>query len=104
MSATLARSRFSAWNSSRRLAPGSTFKVVSLPAALQTGIDPDARYPCPGAVSIAGQRFANHESEAYGRIGMVLFPYTGFNGHPRVAQHEANAALLTAFIRRKMGW
>lgn len=39
-----------------------------------------------------------------GRIGMVLFPYTGFNGHPRVAQHEANAALLTAFIRRKMGW
>ncbi|GAA5160792.1 penicillin-binding protein 2 [Ornithinimicrobium tianjinense] len=50
--------------------PASTFKVVSLPAALQTGIDPDARYPCPGSVSIAGQRFANHESEAYGRIDL----------------------------------
>ena len=50
--------------------PASTFKVVSLPAALQTGIDPDARYACPGAVSIAGQRFANHESESYGRIDL----------------------------------
>lgn len=50
--------------------PASTFKVVSLPAALQTGVDPDAEYACPGAVSIAGQRFTNHESEAYGDIDL----------------------------------
>lgn len=48
--------------------PASTFKVVSLPAALQTGIDPDARYACPGAVTVAGQRFTNYESEAYGLL------------------------------------
>ncbi|TQM96178.1 penicillin-binding protein 2 [Ornithinimicrobium humiphilum] len=48
--------------------PASTFKVVSLPAALQTGVDPDARYACPGAVTIAGQRFTNYESEAYGLL------------------------------------
>lgn len=50
--------------------PASTFKVVSLPAALQTGIDPEADYPCPGAVTIAGQRFTNYESEAYGEIDL----------------------------------
>ena len=50
--------------------PASTFKVVTLPAALQTGIDPEGEYACPGAVSIAGQRFTNYESEAYGEIGL----------------------------------
>jgi penicillin-binding protein 2 len=50
--------------------PASTFKVVSLPAALQTGIDPDARYACPGAVTIAGQRFTNYESEPYGQLDL----------------------------------
>jgi penicillin-binding protein 2 len=50
--------------------PASTFKVVSLPAALQTGVDPEEEYPCPGSVSIAGQRFTNHESEAYGDIDL----------------------------------
>ena len=50
--------------------PASTFKAVSLTAALQTGVDPDAEYACPGAVTIAGQRFTNHESAAYGRIDL----------------------------------
>ncbi|WP_237565930.1 penicillin-binding protein 2 [Ornithinimicrobium cerasi] len=50
--------------------PASTFKVVSLPAALQTGVDPGEEYPCPGAVTIAGQRFTNNESEAYGELDL----------------------------------
>ncbi|MFK5582286.1 penicillin-binding protein 2 [Serinicoccus sp. LYQ131] len=50
--------------------PASTFKVVSLAAALQTGIDPEAEYPCPGAVTIAGQRFTNFESESYGELDL----------------------------------
>lgn len=52
------------------LPPASTFKVVSLPAALQTGVDIDGRYPCPGSVTIAGQRFTNYESQAYGRLSL----------------------------------
>ncbi|MDO5740707.1 MAG: penicillin-binding protein 2 [Ornithinimicrobium sp.] len=48
--------------------PASTFKVVSLSAAIQTGVDPDGTYACPGAVTIAGQRFTNYESEAFGEI------------------------------------
>ncbi len=48
--------------------PASTFKVVSLPAALQTGVDPAGRYACPGSVTIAGQEFTNYESEAHGRL------------------------------------
>ncbi len=50
--------------------PASTFKVVSLPAALASGIDPEASYPCPGSVSIAGQRFTNYESAAYGELDL----------------------------------
>ncbi|MYM74057.1 electron transporter RnfD [Duganella sp. FT134W] len=38
------------------------------------------------------------------RIDTLVFPWTGFGGHPRVKQHQANAAQLTAFIRQKMGW
>jgi hypothetical protein len=38
------------------------------------------------------------------RIDTVVMPYTGFNGHPRIPQHQSNAALLTAVIRAKMDW
>lgn len=45
--------------------PASTFKAISLPAALDSGIDPRAEYACPGSLEIAGQRFTNFESRAY---------------------------------------
>jgi hypothetical protein len=38
------------------------------------------------------------------RIDTIVFPWNGFGGHPRVKQHQANAALLTDFIRKKTGW
>ncbi len=50
--------------------PASTFKVVSLPAALATGVDPDGRFSCPAAVSIGGRRFTNFESRAHGSLDL----------------------------------
>lgn len=50
--------------------PASTFKVVSLPAALRHGVDPDEEYPCPGSVLIGNQRFTNYESEEHGQIDL----------------------------------
>jgi penicillin-binding protein 2 len=50
--------------------PASTFKVVSLPAALRTGVDPDREYDCPGSVVIGDRRFTNYESEAYGPLSL----------------------------------
>lgn len=38
------------------------------------------------------------------RIDTIVFPWNGFGGHPRVRQHQPNAAQLTALIREKMGW
>lgn len=38
------------------------------------------------------------------RIDTLFFPFSGYGQHPRVKQHQANAALLSAFIRRKMAW
>ncbi|MGD8199748.1 penicillin-binding protein 2 [Ornithinimicrobium sp. W1679] len=52
----------------RTFPPASTFKAFTLLAALQTGVDPGARHACPGAVTIAGQRFTNYESEEFGRL------------------------------------
>ncbi|AXH97979.1 penicillin-binding protein [Ornithinimicrobium avium] len=48
--------------------PASTYKVVSLPAAVQTGVDPGGRYACPASVSIGGQTFRNYESQAHGLL------------------------------------
>jgi len=38
------------------------------------------------------------------RIDAVFFPFTGYGQHPRVKQHQDNAKILTAFIRKKTGW
>ncbi|WP_281559503.1 electron transporter RnfD [Thalassomonas sp. RHCl1] len=34
----------------------------------------------------------------------MMFPYTGYDKHPRVQHHRENAALLTKFIRQQMSW
>jgi hypothetical protein len=38
------------------------------------------------------------------RIDTLFFDFTGYEAHPRVSQHRANAAKLTAFVRAKLGW
>lgn len=51
--------------------PASTFKVVTLPAALAGGgVDLHGEYPCPGSVSIAGRTFTNYESRPYGELDL----------------------------------
>ncbi|WP_167761348.1 SGNH/GDSL hydrolase family protein [Duganella callida] len=56
----------------------------------------------PGYVRSAVDQIRAQSGDA--RIDTIVFPFTGFGGHPRVKQHQANAAQLTAFIRQKMGW
>ena len=55
----------------------------------------------PGYVRSA---VANLRAAGDARIDTLFFPFTGYGQHPRVKQHQANAALLTAFIRKKTGW
>ena len=55
----------------------------------------------PGYVTAAVARL---RQEGDARIDTLFFPFTGYGQHPRVKQHQANAALLTDFIRRKTGW
>lgn len=50
--------------------PASTFKVISLPAAIQSGVDPDRDYACPGSVQIAGQTFRNFQSRDRGSLDL----------------------------------
>ena len=57
--------------------------------------------PWPGYVKAAVDRLAQAGER---RIDTMWLPFTGYTQHPRVVQHQANARLLTDFIRRKMGW
>ena len=57
--------------------------------------------PWPGYVSAAVRGM---QADGDKRIDTLFFPFTGYGAHPRVQHHEANAKLLTCFIRRKMGW
>jgi hypothetical protein len=56
----------------------------------------------PGYVRTAVTEIQREQNDS--RIDTVFFDFTGFQGHPRVRQHQANAARLTDFIRQKLDW
>ncbi|NNG39482.1 penicillin-binding protein 2 [Flexivirga sp. ID2601S] len=51
--------------------PASTFKGVTLPAAIASGVDPKGSYECSSAYRVGGRVFTNFESSAYGPISMT---------------------------------
>lgn len=49
--------------------PGSTFKVVTMAAALSRGAaEPDTVFSCPGFIVLRGQRITNYEGRAHGQV------------------------------------
>ena len=52
------------------LSPGSSFKPVSLSAAVASGVDLNGTYACPSAISIGNAIFHNFEGEAGGIINL----------------------------------
>lgn len=56
----------------------------------------------PDVVRTAVAQIAQETGDA--RIATLFFPFNGFFGHPRIKQNQANAALLTALIKQKLGW
>ena len=50
--------------------PASTFKVISLPAAVQSGYDLHGRYDCSSSYKVGDRAFHNYESESYGPIDL----------------------------------
>lgn len=53
-----------------QFSPASTFKVVSLPAAVQSGYDVRGRYECSSSYDVGDRAFRNYESSAYGVIDL----------------------------------
>jgi penicillin-binding protein 2 len=51
-------------------APASTFKSVSVVAAINAGYSMSAAYKCPAKVQIGNREFANFESKAQGTLSM----------------------------------
>ncbi len=52
------------------LSPGSTFKPISLSAAVASGVDINGSYSCPSAIQIGNAIFHNFEGEAGGVINL----------------------------------
>ena len=52
-------------------APASTFKVVSLSAAIDAGYNLKGTYSCPAEVQIGNRAFKNYDSKAAGRINLT---------------------------------
>ncbi|MFI7587591.1 penicillin-binding transpeptidase domain-containing protein [Spongisporangium articulatum] len=48
--------------------PGSTFKVVSGMALLDSGVTPDTPIKCPPSVTVNGKKFSNAEGEVLGTV------------------------------------
>jgi cell division protein FtsI/penicillin-binding protein 2 len=55
-----------------RYAPGSTFKVVTTAALLESGLDPDEPVDCPARATVDGRTFRNSEGQAVGRAPFRL--------------------------------
>lgn len=53
-----------------QFAPGSTFKVSSLDAAIKDGYDLHGTYGCPGAFQVGARAFHNYEGEAHGPMNL----------------------------------
>jgi cell division protein FtsI/penicillin-binding protein 2 len=49
-----------------RYPPGSTFKVATGYALLQSGVTPDTPVPCPATIAVDGRTFRNAEGEVLG--------------------------------------
>lgn len=51
-------------------APGSTFKISSLPAAVKDGYALNGTYPCPSSYMVGARSFGNFEGESGGDISL----------------------------------
>ncbi|MQA87823.1 MAG: penicillin-binding protein 2 [Streptosporangiales bacterium] len=50
--------------------PGSTFKLVSTSAAVESGYSLHGTYPCPGSYQVGNRAFSNFEGTAFGPMNL----------------------------------
>jgi hypothetical protein len=65
-------------------------------------MDATATPKWPGYITAAVARMKKENNDQ--KLDTIFFEFTGYGGHPRIAQHKANAEKLTAFIKQKMNW
>jgi hypothetical protein len=65
-------------------------------------MDATATSQWPGYIETAVTRMKKENNDQ--KLDTLFFDYTGYDAHPRIAQHKANAEKLTAFVKQKMSW
>ncbi|SEG62739.1 penicillin-binding protein 2 [Thermomonospora echinospora] len=53
-----------------QFAPGSTFKISSVAAAVADGYDLHGTYPCPGSYNVGNRAFRNFEGQGHGDMNL----------------------------------
>jgi cell division protein FtsI/penicillin-binding protein 2 len=79
-----------------RYPPGSTFKIVSATASLNTGATAATTVTCPGALEVGGRTFHNFEGEASGTITFLTAFYESCNNAFIQLTQKAGEAALDA--------
>ena len=82
-------------------APGSTFKIVTLGAALDTGtVTPDTVYSAPSSIDIGNAPITNYKNHAYGRV--TVAEATALSANTAFAQiaDELGAKNLVAYAEK----
>ena len=65
-------------------------------------MDATATPKWPGYITAAVERMRKENNDQ--KLDTIFFEFTGYGGHPRIAQHKANAEKLTAYIKQKLNW
>lgn len=65
-------------------------------------MDATANNKWPAYISAAVERMRSENKD--NNLHTLLFDFTGYGQHPRIAQHKTNAEKLTAFIQQQMNW
>ena len=78
-------------------------KYPNVPIICALGsMDATATSKWPDYITTAVARMKKENNDQ--KLDTIFFEFTGYGGHPRIAQNKANAEKLTAFIKQKMNW
>jgi hypothetical protein len=80
--------------------PGSTFKVVTGSALVNTGLRPSSRVQCPATVTLGGRTFHNFDNEHFGTTSLLnAFAVSCNTTFAMLATQRLSGASLAAMAR-----
>ena len=81
--------------------PGSTFKMITSSALVETGMRPSDSVPCPATISIGGHKFHNYDYEKLGTTNLLTaFAVSCNTTFAQLGSQKLTGAKLTAMAEQ----